>query len=107
MEIQNKHVVLELDTFQIGENGPIDTAYCVIDQIPIDSISNIAEMLDFHQQLTKCYQAKDWKVCLELITKLMGSWNGELDTFYNDLESRIKKYNKKDPGPDWSYIIIK
>ena len=105
--LSNKYTVLELDTFQIGVNGPIITAYCAVDTIPLDEMPTLDETKTWHQQLIKEYGLRHWSRCLELLSQLHGKWNKQLDSFYQDLGSRIEKHKATDPGSTWSPVIIK
>ena len=106
-EISGKYTVLELDTFQIGKNGPVVTAYCVLDLIPMEEMLILNESKFAHEQLITQYQQQHWSDCLELLSTLEGKWNHELDSFYQDLKNRIEQNIVQDPGSDWSPIIIK
>jgi hypothetical protein len=106
-ELAEKYTVLELDTFQIGQEGPVVTAYCVLESIPLEEMLTLAESKFLHEQLVKEYHQRHWKQCLELLPQLEKKWNRELDSFYQDLKSRVEQNAVCDPGPTWSPIIIK
>ena len=106
-DLADKYTVLELDTFQIGTNGPVVTAYCTLEAIPLGEMLNLAEAKTLHQQLITAYQQQNWKYGLELLALLEGKWNKALDSFYQDLKSRIQQNLDQNPGPDWSPIIVK
>lgn len=106
-ELSTKYTVLELDTFQIGKNGPVVTAYCALESIPLGEMLTLAETKLIHTQLIKEYNQRCWKKCLELLTLLQGKWNKELDSFYQDLRSRLEQNIVCDPGTTWSAIILK
>ena len=38
---------------------------------------------------------------------LIGSWNKELDSFYDDIRNRVNTYMETDPGPEWDGVIEK
>ena len=106
-QAQEKYTVLELDTLII--NGAADpvTAYCLIEQVPIDQIAGIDQFRDLHQNLMANYRKRNWKYCEDAIEHLMGQWGGELDSFYIELNQRIQKYKQHDPGPDWRGAYVK
>jgi hypothetical protein len=106
-ELSNKYTVLELDTFQIGSNGPVVTAYCTLDSVPLSEMLTLDERKQLHRQLIQEYRQRHWAPCLELLSQLQGKWNGELDSFYQDIKSRIEQNIVCDPGPLWSSIIVK
>jgi len=106
-ELTKKYTVLELDTFQFGKNGPVITAYCTVESIPLGEMSTLAETKLAHDQLIKEYHQRQWNKCFELLDQLQGKWNQELDSFYQDFRSRIEQNTACDPGTSWSPIILK
>jgi hypothetical protein len=89
-EVRDKHTCLELETFLV--DGESKTAYCVV---PGECIS-IAELPDLdrkkrlHQALIDAYNNKEYNTVLITIDHLMGSFGGELDSFYQIIRDRIK-----------------
>lgn len=106
-ELQDRYVVLELDTFRFAQDNDPVTAYCVIDHVPIGDIPMIAYHRDLHQDLLQNYKDRQWPICLDLIDKLQGRWNGELDEFYHIMARRISDLEKSELGPDWDAVITK
>ena len=53
------------------------------------------------------YRKKEWKFCNDALDHLIGSWNGEIDSFYEEIRGRIAKYIEQDPGTDWDATIEK
>jgi hypothetical protein len=104
---QEKYTVLELDTLLI--NGAADpvTAYCLIEQIPIDQISNIDQFCDLHNNLMANYRKRNWKYCEDAIEHLRGKWGGELDSFYTEMSQRISQLRQQVLDDDWHGIIDK
>lgn len=104
---QEKYTVLELDTLLI--NGAADpvTAYCLIEQIPIDQISNIDQFRDLHNNLMANYRKRNWKYCEDAIEHLRGKWGGELDSFYTEMNQRISQLQQQVLDDDWRGIIDK
>jgi len=106
-ELLNKYTVLELDTFQFGGNGPLITAYCTVETIPLEELIQLDQIKKQHSDLIINYGLRNWSDCLSAIEQLKGKWRGELDTFYKDLESRIQGFVISQPPADWTPIIIK
>jgi hypothetical protein len=104
--IKQKYTVLELDTIRIGEHEP-RTAHCVLQAVPFDDIPVLEHLKTLHSNLITNYGRRGWKLCLQAIEQLQGKWGGELDSFYNELHTRIQQYQLEEPGPDWTPIIIK
>jgi len=101
-----KYTVLELDTIRFA-NGSIATAYCIVEDMKLDEIPMIESMRNMHQDLMIKYQSRNWTTCLEIIKHLHGFWNGELDSYYETLQHRLKELIEQTPGPDWSPTIQK
>ena len=103
----DKYTVLELDTIKLSENSLIITAYCIVDDMEFDQIPMIESMQNLHQDLIVKYQSKNWTTCLEIIKRLQGFWNGELDSYYTTLQQRVENLLEDPPGPEWSPVIQK
>jgi hypothetical protein len=106
-ELAKKHPVLELDTFQNGENGPLVRAFCVIENVPIPDLPRIDSMKNLHSNLMINYYKQDWNFCIQAIEQLLGYWGTEVDTFYIDLKHRIENFIETEPGSTWTGIIVK
>lgn len=106
-ELSNKYTVLELDTFQFGDNGLVVTAYCTLETIPLDELTILEQTKKQHGDLIINYGLRNWSDCLAAIEKLQGRWRGELDTFYQDLQSRIQGFIISPPPADWTPVIQK
>lgn len=106
-EISKSYTVLELDTIQFGEDGPEVRAYCVVENIPITDMPRVESLKNLHSELMPNYRKKDWNFCTQAIEQLMGFWGGELDTFYNNLQTRITQYQQNEPGDNWTGTILK
>ena len=106
-QAQEKYTVLELDTLII--NGAADpvTAYCLIEQVPIDQIAGIDQFRDLHNNLMKNYRLQNWKFCEDAIEHLRGKWGGELDSFYTEIGQRISQLRQQVLDDDWCGIIDK
>lgn len=106
-ELSSKYTVLELDTFQLGENGPIVTAYCTVETIPLEELAKLEDNKNQHQHLMINYRGRAWQDCLTAIDQLKGKWRGELDSFYDDLRDRVVGHLDAPPPADWSPVIQK
>jgi len=105
-KLDEKYIVLELDTITIKSSEPI-TAYCVVERIPFEDFPRLPKLKEDHSNLMERYRNRDWDNCLETIHTLTGEWGGELDTFYSEMNSRISKYKIQEPDGDWTGIIVK
>ena len=100
--MQSKYTILELDTFKIGEQ--IVTAFCAVDGIPILDMPKIESMKSLHANLLENYHKGDWNYCEQALEHLVGFWNHELDTFYDNLKQRIKEHENATLAENWWVI---
>jgi len=105
--LEEKYTVLELDTIQVGKQGPILTAYCVVENIPLEEMPAVETFKHLHSQLMDAYREKQWNTCDKIIAQLMGKWGGEVDTFYVELKSRIDSLRVKTLDESWNATINK
>jgi hypothetical protein len=106
-EIPDSFTVLELDTFWLTNEDCTVTAYCVVEKIPLAEFPLIAANKELHSNLIKYYRKKQWNFCEQAIDSLMGKWNGELDTFYKDLLSRILELKTTQLDDSWQGTITR
>lgn len=79
-----RYLAFELETFQ-----GVD-CFCVLpfeDLIPSDR-ENLALYQRLHSTLVDNVRRKSYAVCRDIIPQLMGKFNGELDTFYQEILKR-------------------
>lgn len=98
--VPDSYTVLELDTFQTP-TGKRDTAYCVIENIPLQDFPVLDAYVRVHHDLMEAYRGRNWQYCESAIAGLTGRWNGELDTFYQDLAERVSQLQHQDLAADW------
>jgi len=103
--LKEKYVVLELDTFKFSPSGLTAIAYAVVEHVVIAELAMIETLNKLHTDLMINYRKKDWNFCDQAIEQLVGKWNGELDSFYIELQRRISTYKETDPGENWDYLI--
>jgi hypothetical protein len=106
-EIKSKYMILDLDTFYFSDIDKNKKAYCLIESAPIQEMFNIDKNLELHKNLIKNYYLRNWNYCGQAIEQLLGRWNGEVDSFYKDLDSRVQLYKNQDPDESWNGIIRK
>lgn len=107
LALGDNYTVLELDTIQHSEDGDQVTAFCVVDTISILDMPRLESMKNLHANLLIEYRKKNWNYCIQATEHLVGYWNKELDSFYENLLFRIKQHMEQDPGPEWSGVINK
>lgn len=106
-EVDAKYVVLELDSMLLsGSTEPV-TAYCLVEKISLTEMLHLDSYITLHNNTMRNYRLKNWKYCEDALEHLMGRWNGELDTFYSELGTRIAKLKTQDLDENWTGVIDK
>lgn len=105
--LQNKYTVLELDTFRVENSNDLIPAYCIVENLAILDLPDLERWKNLHTELIKNYGQQNWTFCQQALEHLVGKWGGELDSFYQDLDSRIQSYIKNTPDSDWTPVILK
>ena len=103
--VRENHTVLELDTFRFLPQVVVQTAYTVVEIIPIEDLPKLSFQKELHHNLMENYRKGDWNFCEQAIEQLIGAFGGEVDTFYADLQTRINNYKENDPGEYWNPVI--
>lgn len=103
----NKFIVLELDQIRYGETGRPDSAYCIVENVPITELPDVEHNIDLHKQLILSYRKKEWQNCYNLIDHLRGKWGGDVDSFYSDLYNRVQRLENETLSDDWDGVITK
>jgi len=106
-ELRSRYTVLQLDTFYFPHAGKNCTAFCILDNIPISEMTSMDKTIELHNNLLKNYKIQNWKFCEDALEHLQGKWNNELDTFYQDLKSRIAEHKVSNLDSEWTGIITK
>lgn len=104
--VSERHTVLELDTFYIDDENA-DSVYCVLEAVPFTDLPKNQELVDLHHDMIDDYRKQRWTACKDKIASLVGSWSGEVDSFYEELLTRLADFEINPPGDDWDYIIHK
>ena len=106
MNIEEKYTVLTLDTFNFPD-GSLHTACCVVENIPIAELPIIENLKELHNNLIVNYGKRNWNFCEQAIEHLIGKWGGEVDSFYQELMTRITQLKTQDLDETWSPVIVK
>lgn len=106
-KLNEKYTVLELDTFKLIDNDRYITAYCVVDSIPLDELSDAAALKELHSSLVEDFKTRNWTRCLETIDKLVGRWGGDVDSYYDNIKERVEGLLENEPANDWTHVILK
>ena len=105
--IKNNNIVLELDTFYFSKLDKTATAYCVVDNVKLTDFDKIDQQQQLHVKLLDAYKNKNFELCRDLLEHLIGAFNGEVDSFYNELSNRIDKTICNPLTDDWSFVILR
>ena len=104
-QLRDRYILLELDTVSDGQCE--HTAWCVIDDVPSDQLQQVPDWLNWHDQLMINYRARNWLYCAELLARLKGSWNSQVDSFYDTMWQRVQDLINCPPGSDWTSLVFK
>ena len=105
--IAEKYIVLELDTLKIDKELDPVTAYCLVEISSLTDLLAIESLRVHHAKMMENYKERRWEQCQRDVESLMGTWNGELDSFYSEINNRLINYISDEPGPDWTPVLNK
>ena len=66
------------------------TAYCVVNEITLSELPTLEASKQLHSNFIREYNNKNYKFCQDAVEHLLGKFNGEVDSFYLEILSRIK-----------------
>lgn len=106
-QIPSSYTKLELDTIHIEPGNREFKTWCVVETIPLAEFPVLEHNKKIHSDLIEQYRKQNWEFCEQAIEALVGKWNCEVDSFYDDLSRRVKQYKQTPPTPDWNWAITK
>ena len=106
-DIREKYMLLELDTFRTSPGSPTVTAWCLIDPQNPDDMITMDQFKNLHDNLMPSFRQRHWEYVNQAIDHLQGQWDGQLDSFYEDLRSRVEALQNRDIDADWDGVIDK
>lgn len=105
-ELSEKYIILELDSFRVDDKSQPMSAFCLVENVPLNELPQAEEFQDLHAQMIKNYRQGNWKFCQDALEHLVGRWNGEADSFYHTISERIFDLQQKDTNPEqWDPAI--
>lgn len=105
--VPDSYTVLELDTIRRAPDFTPHKAYCLLEFIPLHELPQLEQLIDTHNQLLTLYRQQHWEQCESLIhEQLRGRWNGEVDSFYEELLKRMQLFRTQPPGADWDGSLV-
>jgi len=105
--IPDNYVVLELDTFILPPDSKKVTSYCVVEKIALHDFPVLDAYKKVHADLIQAYRDQNWEYCEHAIKGLLGRWNSEVDTFYDNLLTRVQEFQVNPPDDYWTGYIDK
>lgn len=107
-EAREKYTVLPLEDikFKSHPDLPPVTAYCLIENVPLDEIPKLQEQIDLHTKFYENYQKPDFNFCEQALEHLKGKWQGEIDSYYEIMEKRIIE-SKDIKDLNWDPVLYK
>ena len=105
-DLPDNYTILELDQFKFTD-GSVSTAYCVVENVPLGEFPTMDSYQKIHHDLMEQYRARNWEYCQNALKGLTGRWNGELDSFYQNLYQRVENFIENPPDEDWDGSILK
>ena len=105
--IPDNYTVLELDTFILPPDNAKITSYCVVEKVALQDFPVLESYKKVHADLIQAYRDRNWEYCEHAVKGLTGRWNGELDTFYDNLIERVQKLKDNPPDDYWTGYIVK
>lgn len=88
-KLSESYTILPLEKIRKGDEYV--RAYCVVpsDKINFFDIPNLNNHKQLHLDFLNAWENKNYDVCRNLGTQLLGKFSGELDTFYNELLGKL------------------
>ena len=104
-QVEDKYIVLELDTFK--HNDDVQTAYAVLDaaSIPLGEMQEIPTWVEHHNKIMENYRKQNWNFCEQMIEHCQKRWGGELTSFYTEIYSRIQQLKTQELSETWNGIL--
>lgn len=93
--LRQRYTVLDLETV-IAENGQPLEVFCLIpaDKLNLQDLPKLSEWVNLHNLMLTYYHTKENDKCLATIKELMGAFNGEVDSFYDEIARRLEEVNE-------------
>lgn len=99
--VPNSYTLLELDTFRLAGQDKTKTAYCLVPAVPITEFPVLEHLVKCHHDMINAYRGRNWEYVITAAQGLAGKFNGEVDSFYQDIAQRASHYQDNPPGDDW------
>lgn len=89
-KMRSKYVVLELETFV--KDDVLVEAFCLIpaEKTNLTELPRLGEHVKNHEDFIAAYKDNDAVKCKQLYETVKGKFQGEVDTFYDEIISRFQ-----------------
>lgn len=104
-DIREKFLLLELDSFRVPDTTDPVRAYCLVEPFDVDEMSIMQQFIDLHGNLMPNFRKQNWNYVEQAIEHLMGRWGNQLDSFYQELLSRVTDLREQTLDADWDGTI--
>ena len=84
--LKENYTVLELETFVHNEEAI--TAFCVVDQVPLGELPVLDQHKQDHAEFISQLNSQNFSYCIKTAPTLKGRFNGDLDSFYDEIVAR-------------------
>ena len=105
-KIGDKYITLRLDKVGVRDELAPTQLYAVIgaDAVPLGEMPILHKTIELHEKFIDNYLKQDWSFCTQALEHLMGSFGGEIDSFYAIMASRITEYRLNGVPAGWDGI---
>ena len=88
-KLKENYTLLEVES--VIRDATIIPAYCVVPagQISLEELGELEDKKAQHAELLSALRNGETQRCIEIATKLRGSFGRELDSFYDEILSRL------------------
>lgn len=104
-DIRQKYLLLELDSFWLPDHHTPVAAYCLLEPLAPDQMIETQQFVELHGNLMHSYRKKNWNYVEQAIGYLMGRWNGQLDSFYQEVLQRVIQLRDQDLDSTWDGVV--
>ena len=102
-ELDGRYVILELDIMRVGQDQ--HQAYALVDSLELGELQHLDRYRTLHNKMMSNYRARNWDFVDQALSHLRGRWRGALDSFYDEMSSRVSKLRTQDLPHTWDGIV--
>lgn len=106
-QIPDSYIVLELDSFTTTDSDQVVPTYCLVEKVALGDFSTMDAYKKIHADLIQAYRDQHWNYCEQAIQGLIGKWNSELDSFYQNLLERVQHLQQHGVPDSWDWKLVK